>query len=364
MIEIDEERARHWLEHGAQPTRTVATLLRTKGIEARAPSPAPRMREPGRVPRPRAGRRSGRGPGRGGRGGRRPRARGPVADGDLGRRDRPRRTGRERDPHGRQGRGDRARRGGHGRDRRGRLTRGCSLRIDVFTLFPEWFDWFEGQRHVRNALERGSELRLLQLPRHDPAQRRPGRRRALRRRRRDGAARRRRRRGAARRLRRRPRRRRVILLAPSGRPLDDALADRARGRAAPGAALRALRGRRRAGPRAPRRRRDLDRPLRALGRRAGGDGRRRRRDAQAPGRARARRQRASRSRSPRRSAARPSTRTTRARRATAGWEVPEVLLSGDHARVREWRLERSAAAQAGTPSRRLDRRLASELSTI
>ena len=22
-----------------------------------------------------------------------------------------------------------------------------------------------------------------------------------------------------------------------------------------------------------------------------------------------------------------------------GWEVPEVLLSGDHARVREWRLE-------------------------
>ena len=34
VIVIDEERARHWLEHGAQPTRTVATLLRTKGIEA------------------------------------------------------------------------------------------------------------------------------------------------------------------------------------------------------------------------------------------------------------------------------------------------------------------------------------------
>jgi small subunit ribosomal protein S16 len=34
VIEIDEERARHWLEHGARPTRTVATLLRTKGIEA------------------------------------------------------------------------------------------------------------------------------------------------------------------------------------------------------------------------------------------------------------------------------------------------------------------------------------------
>jgi tRNA (guanine37-N1)-methyltransferase len=33
------------------------------------------------------------------------------------------------------------------------------MRIDVFTLFPEWFEWFSGQRHVRNALERGSELR-------------------------------------------------------------------------------------------------------------------------------------------------------------------------------------------------------------
>jgi tRNA (guanine37-N1)-methyltransferase len=36
-----------------------------------------------------------------------------------------------------------------------------SLRIDFFTLFPEWFEWFEGQRHVRNALERGSELRCF-----------------------------------------------------------------------------------------------------------------------------------------------------------------------------------------------------------
>ena len=33
-IVLDEDRARHWLTHGAQPTRTVATLLRTKGIEA------------------------------------------------------------------------------------------------------------------------------------------------------------------------------------------------------------------------------------------------------------------------------------------------------------------------------------------
>ena len=34
LIVIDEERARHWLDHGAQPSSTVATLLRTKGIEA------------------------------------------------------------------------------------------------------------------------------------------------------------------------------------------------------------------------------------------------------------------------------------------------------------------------------------------
>jgi small subunit ribosomal protein S16 len=34
LIEIDEDRARHWLEHGARPTPTVASLLRTKGIRA------------------------------------------------------------------------------------------------------------------------------------------------------------------------------------------------------------------------------------------------------------------------------------------------------------------------------------------
>ena len=34
VIVIDEERAQHWLDHGAQPTRTVAGLLRTTGIGA------------------------------------------------------------------------------------------------------------------------------------------------------------------------------------------------------------------------------------------------------------------------------------------------------------------------------------------
>jgi tRNA (guanine37-N1)-methyltransferase len=35
------------------------------------------------------------------------------------------------------------------------------LRISVFTLFPEWFEWFLGQRHVRNALEGGTEIRFF-----------------------------------------------------------------------------------------------------------------------------------------------------------------------------------------------------------
>lgn len=34
LIALDEDRAKHWLEKGAMPTRTVAHLLRTKGIEA------------------------------------------------------------------------------------------------------------------------------------------------------------------------------------------------------------------------------------------------------------------------------------------------------------------------------------------
>jgi tRNA (guanine37-N1)-methyltransferase len=37
------------------------------------------------------------------------------------------------------------------------------LKIDVFTLFPSWFGWFLEQRHVRNALARGHRLELLDL---------------------------------------------------------------------------------------------------------------------------------------------------------------------------------------------------------
>jgi tRNA (guanine37-N1)-methyltransferase len=37
------------------------------------------------------------------------------------------------------------------------------VRIDVFTLFPDWFDWFREQRHVRNALGLGHELNAIDL---------------------------------------------------------------------------------------------------------------------------------------------------------------------------------------------------------
>jgi tRNA (guanine37-N1)-methyltransferase len=37
------------------------------------------------------------------------------------------------------------------------------MRIDVLTLFPPWFDWFLSQRHVRNALSRGHSLELVDL---------------------------------------------------------------------------------------------------------------------------------------------------------------------------------------------------------
>jgi tRNA (guanine37-N1)-methyltransferase len=35
------------------------------------------------------------------------------------------------------------------------------MQLDVVTLFPEWFEWFRGQRHVANAAAQGHELRAL-----------------------------------------------------------------------------------------------------------------------------------------------------------------------------------------------------------
>jgi tRNA (guanine37-N1)-methyltransferase len=40
--------------------------------------------------------------------------------------------------------------------------------IDIFTLFPEWFEWFEAQRHVRNVLDDGLRLRYVNFREHTP----------------------------------------------------------------------------------------------------------------------------------------------------------------------------------------------------
>jgi tRNA (guanine37-N1)-methyltransferase len=40
--------------------------------------------------------------------------------------------------------------------------------IDVFTLFPDWFSWFDGQRHVRNARAAGTRLGYVSYREHTP----------------------------------------------------------------------------------------------------------------------------------------------------------------------------------------------------
>jgi tRNA (guanine37-N1)-methyltransferase len=42
------------------------------------------------------------------------------------------------------------------------------LEIDVFTLFPEWFEWLFEQRHVRNALAAGSRVECVDIRAHTP----------------------------------------------------------------------------------------------------------------------------------------------------------------------------------------------------
>jgi tRNA (guanine37-N1)-methyltransferase len=37
------------------------------------------------------------------------------------------------------------------------------MNVDIFTLFPGWFDWFREQRHVRNALDLGHSLETVDL---------------------------------------------------------------------------------------------------------------------------------------------------------------------------------------------------------
>jgi tRNA (guanine37-N1)-methyltransferase len=40
------------------------------------------------------------------------------------------------------------------------------MEIDIFTLFPEWFEWFRDQRHVRNALAAGTSLECVNFREH------------------------------------------------------------------------------------------------------------------------------------------------------------------------------------------------------
>ena len=131
---------------------------------------------------------------------------------------------------------------------------------------------------------------------------------------------------------------------------------RARGGARADAAVRPLRGLRRAHRRALLQRRGLDRPLRAGRRRAGRDGALRRRAAQAAGRAGPR---ATRRVEESFSAALDGdpeyphyTRPAEHR----GWTVPEVLLSGHHERIAQWRRERSRDAARRGASEPLARR--------
>jgi tRNA (guanine37-N1)-methyltransferase len=42
------------------------------------------------------------------------------------------------------------------------------VNIDVFTLFPPWFEWFREQRHVANVLAAGSTLELIDIREHTP----------------------------------------------------------------------------------------------------------------------------------------------------------------------------------------------------
>jgi len=42
------------------------------------------------------------------------------------------------------------------------------MKIDIFTLFPEWFGWFESQHHVAQALSGGAALECVNLREHTP----------------------------------------------------------------------------------------------------------------------------------------------------------------------------------------------------
>ena len=172
-----------------------------------------------------------------------------------------------------------------------------TMNIDVFTLFPDWFGWFSSAA-PRAQRPRTRATRCPRWTCGPPRRCRAGQvddtpygggagmvirvdvvEAALRERY-----------GQPTRWRPQPGRR-VIALSAGGRQLRRRSGHRARGRGGPDAALRALRGLRRARSRAPGHRRGVDRPVRAGRRGAGGDGGLRRRASQAPGDPRTLRQR-------------------------------------------------------------------------
>ena len=42
------------------------------------------------------------------------------------------------------------------------------MKIDIFTLFPDWFEWFTSQRHVSNVLAAGSRIDCVNYRDHTP----------------------------------------------------------------------------------------------------------------------------------------------------------------------------------------------------
>ncbi len=42
------------------------------------------------------------------------------------------------------------------------------MEIDIFTLFPSWFDWFIEQRHVRNVIAAGTRIERVNFREHTP----------------------------------------------------------------------------------------------------------------------------------------------------------------------------------------------------
>jgi len=200
------------------------------------------------------------------------------------------------------------------------------LRIDVFTLFPEWFEWFLGQRHVANAIQDGTEIRFFDYRETTPlgggqvddSPYGGGAGMVLRVDAVDAAL------NAAYGESRLGKR--IVLLAPSGRQLDDALA----GELAEEREVALLCGRYEGVDERVREHLATDAVIRKLpGALGHADSAVEESFSEALGGA-------------------PEYPHYTRPATYRGWRVPEVLLSGDHARVREWRLEQSR--RRGAPS--------------